>query len=68
VNRKELSGSKYLNKDNLIAYKKVAWTSGRRTQKTVAFARSDVTPTMATGSATVDTALKWRLKPRKHFV
>jgi regulator of protease activity HflC (stomatin/prohibitin superfamily) len=34
----------------------------------VAGGRSDVTPMMATRSATVDMSVKWRLNPRKRFV
>jgi hypothetical protein len=34
----------------------------------VAYWRSDVTPTTATRSATVDMAVKWRFNPRKRFV
>jgi hypothetical protein len=38
---------------------------GKLKKKIVACGRSDVTPKMATRSATVDIAVKWRLNPRK---
>jgi hypothetical protein len=38
---------------------------GELKKKFVAYERSDVTPTMAIRSATVNMEVKWRLNPRK---
>jgi hypothetical protein len=57
----------YLTKTKWHTEMKLTPLEGQLQNIFAACGRSDVTPTMATKSATVDMAVKWRLNPRRRI-